>query len=476
MNFADREYFKEIVAGREYAISDLLLSRTTRKPSFTISRAIRDEKGLLIGVVTIAILPERLDKVLGVERFKGGGFAVVDSKGMLVFRYPAIETTWEERNWLKQYPQFGDALKGKEVSATVYAPFEGKNRMVSFTPIPSIGWAASAGQREEEVTGPILAAIGRNAVIAGLILAMAFFIALSVARRIANPIMMLRQYALALGRGQERQPLPVQSVSELNDLADAFNTMDENVRARETALQESEQKFRDHARKLEETNKELEDFAYTISHDLRAPLRAMNGYSVMLQESLASTLDDEAKRRLRAIETNAIKMGQLVDDLLEFSRSGRTAMKMSGIDMNKLVGKVLESLKFDEKDRLGVSVAALPRTYGDPVLIQQVMTNLLSNAVKFSRKREEPRIEIGGCEEDGNSIYFIKDNGIGFDMRFYDQLFGVFHRLVTDEEFEGTGVGLAIVHRLVTRHGGRVWAEGIPGEGATFCFSLPGKG
>ena len=243
MNLADREYFKEIVAGREYAISDLLLSRTTGKPSFTISRAIRDEKGLLIGVVTIGILPERLDKALGVERFKGGGLALVDSKGMMAFRYPIIETTWEERNWLKQYPQFGDALKGKEVSATVYAPFEGKNRMVGFAPIPSIGWAASAGQREEEVTGPILTAIRRNAVVAGLILAVAFFIALSVARRIANPIMMLRQYALALGRGQGRQSLPAQPVLELNDLADAFNTMDENVRARETALQESERRW-----------------------------------------------------------------------------------------------------------------------------------------------------------------------------------------------------------------------------------------
>ena len=243
MNLADRAYFKEIVAGREYVISDLLLSRTTGKPSFTISRAIRDEKGLLIGVVTVGILPERLNKALGVERFKGGGFAVVDSKGMLAFRYPVIETTWEERNWLKTYRQFGDALKGEEVSATVYAPFEGKNRMVGFVPIPSIGWAVSAGQREEEVTGPILTAIRRNAVIAGLILAMAFFIALSVARRIANPIMLLRQYALALGQGQGRQPLPAQPVLELNDLADAFNTMDENVRAREKDLQESEQRW-----------------------------------------------------------------------------------------------------------------------------------------------------------------------------------------------------------------------------------------
>lgn len=243
-----------------------------------------------------------------------------------------------------------------------------------------------------------------------------------------------------------------------------------------TERRRAEAVLKEHAHKLEETNRELESFVYTISHDLRTPLRAMNGYSVMLQEKLSSTLDDEATRRLKAIETNAIRMGQLVDDLLAFSRAGRTALDLSLIDMNRLVGEVLESLKTDEKEHLGVSVGPLPPAHGDPVLVGQVVTNLLSNAVKFSRKHREPFIEVGGSCQDGNSVYFVKDNGVGFDMRFYGQLFGVFNRLVTDEEFEGTGVGLAIVHRLVTRHGGRVWAEGKPGEGATFYFSLPVKG
>jgi PAS domain S-box-containing protein len=258
-------------------------------------------------------------------------------------------------------------------------------------------------------------------------------------------------------------------------LAGVSTDISERKKAEQT-LATAHEELQEHTRKLEETNKELEGFAYTISHDLRAPLRAMNGYSIMLQESLDSLLDDEARRKLKAIETNAIKLGQLVDDLLAFSRAGRTAINMSTIDMNGLVGEVLDLMKVDEKELFGVNVLALPSAYGDPALIRQVWTNLVSNAVKFSRKRGEPCIEIGGSEDAGECLYYVRDNGIGFDMRFYDQLFGVFHRLVTDEEFEGTGVGLAIVHRLVTRHGGRVWAEGKPDEGALFCFSLPAKG
>ena len=244
MRLGDRDYFGKILAGQDYVISDLLLSRTTAKPSFTISRGIRDEQGVLLGVVITAILPERLEEELGVKRVLGGGFALVDTKGMMVYRYPAIKATWEERNWLKQYPQFADALKGKEVEATVYAPFEGKNRLVGFTPVPSIGWAASAGQRKEEVTGPIWAAIGRSAILFGSVLLAAFLLAIVFSRKIANPVGALRRHALALGAGEEREQVPVQSIAEFKDLADTFNVMTENVRMREAALRESEERFR----------------------------------------------------------------------------------------------------------------------------------------------------------------------------------------------------------------------------------------
>ncbi len=226
-------------------ISDLLLSRTTGKPSFTISRGIRNEKGVLLGIIIAGILPERLDEELGVKRFTGGGLALVDRKGMLVYRYPAIEATWEERNWLKQYPELEEVSKGKEVTATVYAPFEGKKRLVGFTPVSSIGWAATAGIREEEVVNSILLDISKSGALFLSVSILGFLIALTLSRTISSPIAALRNFALALGRGEEnRQPTPSHKIPEFQDLADAFYSMSEKVREREMALRESEEKYR----------------------------------------------------------------------------------------------------------------------------------------------------------------------------------------------------------------------------------------
>jgi PAS domain S-box-containing protein len=245
MRIDNRDYFKQIVAGQDYVISDLLLSRTTGKPSFTISRGIRNEKDVLLGIIIAGILPERLDEELGVKRFTGGGLAFIDRKGMLVYHYPAIEATWEERNWLKQYPEFEDVFKGKEVSATVYAPYEGKKRLVSFTPASSIGWAATAGVREEGVVNPILLDISKNGALFLFVSILGFLIALALSRTISSPIAALRNFALALGRGGEnRQPPPTQKIPEFQDLADAFNSMAEKVQEREMALRESEEKYR----------------------------------------------------------------------------------------------------------------------------------------------------------------------------------------------------------------------------------------
>lgn len=244
----------------------------------------------------------------------------------------------------------------------------------------------------------------------------------------------------------------------------------------EEALKKAHAELQDRARRLEETNQDLEDFAYTISHDLRAPLRAINGFAHMMTDDYGPSLDEEGRRRLGVIETNAVKMGLLIDDLLAFSRAGQIAMNVSLIDMNSLVKDIAETLKTSGAGaKASIRVGALPPAHGDPALIRHVLANLLENAVKFSRKRPEPRVEVGSFERNGEQVYFVKDNGIGFDMKYSDKLFGVFQRLVTEKEFEGTGVGLAIVHRLISRHGGRVWAEAKPGEGATFFFTLSGK-
>lgn len=227
---------------------------------------------------------------------------------------------------------------------------------------------------------------------------------------------------------------------------------------------------------VEAANKELEAFSFSVSHDLRAPLRAISGFSLILLEDYAGKLDDEGKRLLNVVRDNTTRMEQLIDDILQFSRSGRLEMNMAGIDMEALAQAVFEELQPSiGSSKLQVTIGHLPPARGDLPLLRQVFANLLSNAIKFSRTREAPGIEVGGSVTGNEAVYFVKDNGVGFDMQYVDKLFGVFQRLHTVDEFEGTGIGLAIVKRIVTRHGGRVWAEGKVNEGATIYFALPIK-
>jgi PAS domain S-box-containing protein len=785
-NYSERSYFRGITNGREWTVGELIISKATGKPVFGISRGIRDKKGTLLGVVVAMIIPENLDTRLAVERSEGGAFTIVDNKGMLIYRYPAIKATWEERNWLQQYPEFREALKGEEAAATVYAPFEGENRLVGFTPISSIRWAVGAGKREEDVIGPILSSIAKSAFVFLFVSLAAFLVALAVSRKITSPVTALLAHALALGRGEAPEQVKIEHVLEFHDLAEAFSTMAEKVQAREMDLRESEQRwattlasigdaviatdvegritfmntvaeeltgwtlseasmkpvtvafniinehtrkevespitkvlregmivglanhtilikkdgtevpiddsgapirdkegntlgvvlaFRDiterkraegllkkahdeleetvwkrtnlltetnkalmdeiaernriaeklekseeqyrlasaynrslievsldplvtidaegrisdvntatetitgcprngligtdfadyftdpkkaregyrkvfsegfvrdyplairhtsgkvtevlynatiykddkgevkgvfaaardvtdlrrtqqalqqtldqlelrikertaelveRTRQLEVANKDLESFSYSVSHDLRAPLRAIDGYARMLLKKHEHEFDEDSMRRFNVIRSSAQMMGQLIDDLLTFSRLGRKDVSKSKIDMEALISDVWKELQVISPDRkINLTVNSMPSGYGDRTLIKQVYTNLLSNAVKFTKFRDPALIEVGGHADGNDDVYYVKDNGVGFDMTYYDKLFGVFQRLHKADEFEGTGIGLATVHRMINRHGGRVWAEGKVDEGATFYFSLP---
>jgi PAS domain S-box-containing protein len=239
ITFEDRDYFREIVSGREWTVSDLLLSRTTGRPSFTISRGIRSDTGQLLGIVVAGILPEQLDHILAIKRSEGGGHALVDRKGMLVYRYPAINhPTWEQRNWLRDYPEFGVALNGNEISKTVFASFEGKNRLVSFAPVSFVGWAASAGRTEDIAMEAITSRLIPEAVLFLLFTLAAFGVALVLSRFISMPVKRLRDHALSLGRGEANDPAAATGPAELRELADAFNSMAEQLRSRETSLRD----------------------------------------------------------------------------------------------------------------------------------------------------------------------------------------------------------------------------------------------
>jgi light-regulated signal transduction histidine kinase (bacteriophytochrome) len=244
--------------------------------------------------------------------------------------------------------------------------------------------------------------------------------------------------------------------------------------AAELERRDAEEELKRRAAQLEEANKELESFSYSVSHDLRSPLRAIDGYSRMILRKRGDQFDEDTRRKFNVIRDSTRIMGQLIDDLLALSRLGGQVLSVSQLNVETLTRDVWEELKIINPDRpIDMKIDSVPSGMADRSLIKQVLVNLLSNAIKFSRTRQVPVIEVSGYVAENENVYYVRDNGVGFDMQYYDKLFRIFQRLHSADDFEGTGIGLAIVQRIIRRHGGRVWAESEPGKGATFYFTLP---
>src|SRR5882724_265143 len=270
---------------------------------------------------------------------------------------------------------------------------------------------------------------------------------------------------------QDEQGRPLATLETNNDISERKRA-EEEIRKLNAEL---EQRVIERTAELKATNKELEAFAYSISHDLRAPLRHMAGYAELLQKNASTILDEKSRRYMTMILQSAKRMGDLIDDLLAFSRIGRAETRMTMVSLEQLVKEALSEVQQETDGRnMGWRIGALPNLYGDRSMLRLALVNLISNAVKFTRTRPQPEIEIGCVDgKEDEIVVFIRDNGVGFEMKYVNKLFGVFQRLHRAEEFEGTGIGLATVQRIIHRHGGRVWAEGLVDRGAIFYFSVP---
>jgi signal transduction histidine kinase len=421
--------------------------------------------------------------VLSVKRAKGGAISIVDNKGMLVYRYPAVSLTWEERNRLSRFPTWKDALDGKEITATVLESYEGKSRVVANVPIASIGWAVGAGRSEEDAMETITSSRVPQAILFASVTLIALCTALVLSRFISIPVKRLRDHVLALGSGERLSPVEATGPAELRELANSYNIMAEELRSRENELmkardelevrvQERTAEIQAYMEKLEESNRALQEFAYIASHDLQEPLRTISSFVQLIERRYRGKLDADADEFITFIVKGVERMHMLINDLLAYSRVDIQGKPPEPADLEVIYEETLSDLKLaiDDTDAL-ITHDPLPLIEADPTQIRQLFQNLISNAIKF-RGDAPLHVHISAKRAGDEWVFSIQDNGIGIDEEFHGRIFQVFQRLHTNDKYPGTGVGLAICRKIVLRHGGKIWIESQLGKGSCFFFLL----
>lgn len=495
-NVSTTEAFVSAISGKQY-VSPLFISPESGLLSMQIALRMGNLKSyfVLLAEINITSLWQEISHV----RIGETGYSyLVNSSGKFLASQQPSDVLRNYGRDLGKIPTV-KAFMGGENEAdfkAIYRGINNSNVIGVFSKIPNTNWAAiteypvvEANKSIHNMTLYLFVFLFVGSAAAGAV-------GYIISRRIVGHVKTLTEAAKIMGEGNLDISIPDQTgYKELMILASTLNRMRTELKKLykekdaqltelikiEEALRKSEQELKKSHDQLEqrvqERTSELESFSYSISHDLRAPLRHINGYAGILAEEFGDKLDDEGHRLLGVVQNKASLMGTLIDELLRFSQIGRQELTRSPIDMTSLAQLVATQLVHDNPERsISFRIAELPEAYGDSILLNQVWVNLLGNAVKFTKHRAEAQIEVGGRLQDGETSYYVTDNGAGFEKQYAEKIFGVFQRLHNNDEFEGTGVGLALVKRIIMRHGGRVWAEGKVNEGATIFFVLPQQG
>jgi len=362
-------------------------------------------------------------------------------------------------------------------SPYLYKNYEGRLVLGVEKYLPDQGWCVVTETDAVEAFAPVRVFRNLILIIVGALLFLIMMFVNFSKHAILGPIMDLRNASLKIAKGNYDVAVPIKAKDELGELTEAFNIMARNLSAARAELAEKNKQLEEQKKLLEKVNQELDSFVYTASHDLRAPLRGIASFAEFLKEDYNSKLDAEGQDYVDEIQKGAKRLTTLIEDLLTLSRISRIKNPYESVKTGELVAEIVERIKFDvQEHKVDLKVQPdMPAVYCDRIKIGEVFLNLINNAIKFSSKntKENPRVEVGWTDDSDVYKFFVRDNGIGIDPKFHDQIFGIFKRLHTEKEYAGSGAGLSIVKRVVDDHLGKVWVESQPGQGSTFFFTVP---
>ncbi len=467
-NVAQYDFYRVLAGGQSRVVSDLLTSWVTGRPVFIVGQRIKSPAGESLGTLLAAVYPDVFGRtVLNIKLAPSDVYALFDSTGKVVFSNAA---SWMGLTMTAQQdPALQEALAGREATGRVLAPDSGQRRLAARVPIQSAHWATGASVTLSTLTSPLLRSVIVVAVVLAAVATVCVAIALLISRRIILPVRALERHAHWIGAGHLDRPVHVHGPAELEELGSALNTMSAQLSAARAELEHSNVD-------LMRSNRDLEQFAYIASHDLQEPLRAVAGFTTLLEQRYQDKLDEKADSYIRFIVDGVSRMQALINGLLEYSRVNTRGGVPEPVPADRALQEALANLRTAiEQSGAVVTVTPLPTVRADLAQLTHVFQNLIENALKF-RSERRPEIEIGARPEDGFWRFWTRDNGIGIDPRYADRIFLIFQRLHTRDKYPGTGIGLAICKRIIERHGGKIWVESQPGQGSTFYFTLPEKG